>query len=379
MATRKLAEITSLSAIIENFDSGVRGIKVAIDLTHDPDKGAAGWVTALELGPSTSRPGKQALWAEVDWSPRGVELIKLETFKYISSEFGDDTNAETKKITEDVLRAATMTNRPFVKGMAAVELNEDGNPPAKIEILREGDFLHPKYGNFVIKADEGKDSLVQRVTSAVLSVLGKETPSTLPKALDERTNETEEVEKMDNIRAYLVERGVELAEDADVLAALKTHIDSLETKTPVVVLDEKAAAEAVKLAEANVKSLAEAKVENIRLAEENKTLGGRVTSLEESGRITARDAFLAQQIREGKMRPADLVKFQELHDVAPESVVKLLTEGAVVVDLTNENGSDSDDTPATEDQKELKEAKATAAKDGITLEEAYIKNITGGE
>jgi len=379
MSDKMLAEITRLGSIVTNFDEGVRGVGIAIDITHDPDKGAAGWIKKLEISASSSKPGKQALWAEVDWTPMGEELIKLETFKYISSEFGSDTNGETKKITENVLRAATLTNRPFVKGLLAVELDEKGNPPTKIEILREGDFYHQVYGNFTIKADESKGSLVQRVTSAVLSVLGKETPSTLPKVLDEQTNETEEVEEMNEIRAYLAEKGVQLDEGADVLAALKTHIDSLETKIPVVVLDEEAAAEAVKLAEANVKSLAEAKVENIRLAEENKSLGGRVTSLEESGRIVARDAFLAQQIREGKMRPADLVKFQELYDVAPDSIEKLLTEGAVVVDLTKENGSDSDDTPANEDQKELKEAKATAAKDGITLEEAYIKNITSGE
>jgi len=375
MSAKELAEVTRLGNIITNFDEGVRGVDVAIDITHEPNKGAAGWIKSLETGESTSVPGKKALWATIEWTPGGIELIESATFKYISAEFGDDTNAETKKITEDVLRAATMTNRPFVKGMAAVELDEDGNPPLRIEILREGDFAHPKYGEFIIKAEEGKDSSVQRFISAVLSVLGKETPPNLPKALGEQP--LNEVENMDDIRALLTERGIELAEDADVMEALKAHLVSLDTPSDPKVLEEANAA--VKLAEDNVKALEEAETANAKLLEENATLDGRLKMLEETGRVTKRDSFLAGAIRAGKLRPADLKKLEELYDGAPEQVEALLNDGPIVVDLGPEDGSDSDDSPKDEDDADLKAAKALSEKKSITLEEAYAEVIALGE
>jgi len=373
---KELAEITKLSNMISHFNEGVRGIKVAIDLVHEPEKGAAGWIEGLEAGASTSKPGKQALWAEVDWTPRGIELIKLGAFKYISSEFGDDTDPESQKVTKDVLRAATMTNRPFVKGMAAIELDENGKAPAKIEILREGDYFHPIYGDFIIKADEGKGSLVQRIAQALAPLFGQEeTASILPKALDE-TKGNKEVENMDDIRALLLERGIELAEDVDVMEALKAHLATLDAPPePVKELDEAAAVEAVKLAEANVKALDEAKAKSKRLEEENATLDGRVKALEESSRISKRDEFLAARIRDGKLRPADLKKLEELYDKAPDQVESLLNDGPVVVDLGPEAGSDSNDVPKDEDDADLKAAQALAAKDNIELQDAYAKVI----
>ena len=376
MSAKELAETTKLSNIITHFDEGVRGIKVAIDLVHEPDKGAAGWITSLEAEESTSKPGKQALWATVEWASRGIELIEASAFKYISAEFGDDTDAESKKVTKDVLRAATMTNRPFVKGMAAVELDENGKPPERIEILRVGDYYHPRYGDFVIKADEGKGSLVQRVTDAVLSVLGRETPSTLPKELGEQT--PQEVEDMDDIRALLIERGIELEEGADVMAALKGHLATLDTPDDPKLLEEANAA--VKLAEDNVKKLEAAEAANLVLLAEKETVDGRVKALEESSRIAHRDEFLAGAIRKGKMRPADLKKFEELHDSEAEQIEALLNDGPVVVDIVDpEGGTDSISTPDDEDDADLQAAKALAEKEGISLDEAYGRTITTSE
>jgi len=380
MSTKKLAEITRLSSIVSHFDQGVRGIGVAIDLTHDPDRGAAGWIKSLEIDGSSSKPGKKALWAKVDWTEMGKEIIKLQTFKYISAEFGRDIDGETKTVTDDVLIAATLTNRPFVKGMLAVELDENGNPPTSIEILREGDFFHQTFGDFTIKAEETQ-SFISKIVSAVLNTMGREIPEAGTDGIlaaeegvkNEETQKLREVEKMDQIRELLVELGVNLEEDADVMEVLKDHINTLSSSIheSEIKLDE--------VGKGEIKALTEAKAKTKKLEEEKEALSLRVIALEEVNRTADREAFLGQMIREGKLRPADKVKFEELYDVAPNQVRALLGEGEVVVDLGDEAGSDSDDSPDGEDDADLRAAKALAAKDGISLEEAYAKVIVLGE
>ena len=272
--------------------------------------------------------------------------------------------------------AATMTNRPFVKGMAPIELDEDGNPPAWIEILREGDYFHPQYGELSIRADEGKGSLAERIGSAMLAVLKRESQSTLPMQLGEQN--TEEVEEMDEaLRALLTEHGIELAEGADPVETLKSHLATL--KAGNVELDEAAANEAVKLAEANAKALEEANAENARLLAEAATNSGRIKALEEASRIEKRNAFLSEKVREGKLRPADVAKFEELYDVAADKVESLLNGGPTVVDLGNEEGTDSIDTPDNEDDADYKAAVALSEKKGITLGEAYEQVITSAK
>jgi len=389
-----LAEVTRLSEIVKNFNDGVRGVKVAIDIAHEPDRGAVAWIEGLELGPSSTQPGKQALWAMVKWNKTGINLIANEVYKYISSEFGDDVNGENGKVTKNVLIAATLTNRPFVKGMTAVELDEDGNPPSRIEILREGDYFHPSYGKMVIKAEETQ-SLVHKIVSAVLNAMGKETlgaetVSAMETDEGNEANKLSEVEEMDQIRELLVELGVKLEEDTDVMEALKAHIATLSTaaeesekkleeagEEDSKVLEEKlATAKKLEEEQAKAKKLEE---EKKALEDEKETLADRVVKLEEVNRLAERDRFLSQMIRDGKLRPADKTKFEDLYDKAPDEVKNLLSEGEVVVDLGNEIGSDSDNSADDEDDADLKAAKTLAAKDGIGLAEAYTKVIALGK
>ena len=385
-----LAEVTSLGEIIKHFDEGVRGIGVAIDIVHDHGRGAAGWIEGLELGPSSTKIGRQSLWATVKWNEMGTGLIKGETYKYISPEFGKHRDDETGSITENVLTSATLTNRPHIKGMAAVELDENGKPPLKIEILREGDYLHPIYGEFTIKAEEGQ-SLIDRIVSAVRSAMGKETPGAGTVGniqadegtKNKNTKQLSEVEEMDQIRELLVELGVKLEEDADVTEALKAYIATLSTaaEESAKKLEEAGKEDSKALEEKLVeaKKLEEEQAKTKKLEEEKETLSGRVVALEEVNRLSERDSFLKQMIRDGKLRPADVAKFEEIYDKAPDQVKSLLSDGEVVVDLGPEVGTDLGDTPKDEDDADLKAAKTLAAKEDITLEEAYVKVIALGE
>lgn len=143
----KLAETVSLRRIVENFERRVRGVDVPVDLEHDPTTGAAGWVRALKIAPSSANPQRQALWARVEWTPLGRELVGSGQYRYISAEFGTYRDPETGQEYQDVLYAITLTNRPFVKGLRPVSLEDEW-----IEVLREGDYMHDLYGDFSVRA-----------------------------------------------------------------------------------------------------------------------------------------------------------------------------------------------------------------------------------
>jgi len=162
------------------------------------------------------------------------------------------------------------------------------------------------------------------------------------------------------------------------MAALKGHLATLDTPDDPKLLEEANAA--VKLAEDNVKKLEAAEAANLVLLAEKETVDGRVKALEESSRIAHRDEFLAGAIRKGKMRPADLKRLEELHDVAPDKTEAMLNDGPVVVDIIEpEGGTDSINTPDDEDDADLQAAKALSEKENISVDEAYGRIITTSE
>lgn len=127
-------EITKqlLAEMKTNFESKVRGIDLAVDYKHDNQDIAAGWIKNLELA-------DDALYANVDWTPKGKQVIADKEFRYISPEFSFDyqDNESLKKHGATLLGAA-LTNRPVIKKMEPViELSEVKPEPKKGEIKME--------------------------------------------------------------------------------------------------------------------------------------------------------------------------------------------------------------------------------------------------
>jgi len=131
----------------KHHEENVRGIDIAIDTEHKEDKGAVGWIKKLEIRPS-------GLWALVDWTKKGLGLIKDKVYRYVSAEFSPKyEDPETKKITPNVLIAVTLTNRPFIKRMAPILLSEVF-PGFKERIISEwksqqvsNNLVSPDYSN----------------------------------------------------------------------------------------------------------------------------------------------------------------------------------------------------------------------------------------
>jgi hypothetical protein len=117
-------EITSatLAEMKKNFDAKIRGIDLAFDYFHDSDKVASGWPTQLAL-----EEGGKELWADVDWTPTASKMLAEREVRYFSPDFAFRwKDPETGATYNNVLFGGGLTNRPFVKDMAAIVADEKG-------------------------------------------------------------------------------------------------------------------------------------------------------------------------------------------------------------------------------------------------------------
>lgn len=100
------------------------GDRIPIDYDHEGAEGgstvAAGWFTGEAEVDDTDRG--PVLRAQVEWTPQGLEDVQTKRFRFISPEFDfSDRDAKTGLMTKAKdLIAATLTNRPFFKELAAV-------------------------------------------------------------------------------------------------------------------------------------------------------------------------------------------------------------------------------------------------------------------
>jgi hypothetical protein len=108
-----------LDDFVENFYSNAYGTELQVNLGHNREGEAAGWIKEVykENG---------SLKAKVEWTPLGVEKIKSKQFRYTSSELElRRQHFETGKTVNNVLIGVGLTNIPAVKGMQALTLSEE--------------------------------------------------------------------------------------------------------------------------------------------------------------------------------------------------------------------------------------------------------------
>jgi hypothetical protein len=110
-----------LKRFADSVKNKVRGIALDIDYDHkaDPTKGneAAGWVEDAKVEGDT-------LYLLVDWTKSAVDKIKEKAYRYFSPEFQDEWTDSSGMVHRDVLFGGGITNRPFLKDLLPVNLNE---------------------------------------------------------------------------------------------------------------------------------------------------------------------------------------------------------------------------------------------------------------
>ncbi len=113
--------IIDLEDFVRNFRENVRGVKLCVDVNHEGEHRAIGWFTDVY------RDG-EALFAVIDWTDEGVELITSKQYRYFSPElYFSFRDEETSQEIKNVLIGGGITNRPFFKGMQALQMSEPEN------------------------------------------------------------------------------------------------------------------------------------------------------------------------------------------------------------------------------------------------------------
>ena len=108
----------------ENFYNKVRGIDLSIDYTHDNEDGenpAACWIQSLSVEETDKG---MALFASVEFTPKGRKLISEKEYKYASADFAINYMTDKGECVPYVLCGGTLTNRPFIKEMNPIKLSE---------------------------------------------------------------------------------------------------------------------------------------------------------------------------------------------------------------------------------------------------------------
>jgi hypothetical protein len=118
-----------LDRMVKNFRSNVRGQEIAVDFEHGADRSkgyqAAGWYRDFDIRPSTSDPGKPALFALVDFTDEAKQEIEAKKWKYFSLEWDDLWEDSDGQEHRDVVIGGGITNRPIAKKTLPINFSEN--------------------------------------------------------------------------------------------------------------------------------------------------------------------------------------------------------------------------------------------------------------
>ena len=108
-----------LARFADSINKRVTGIQPDIDYDHKAKTDvAAGWVQQAEVRDN-------GLWILVEWTKKAYQAIKDKEYKYFSPEFVDSwVHPKSGAKFIDVMRGGALTNRPFLKDIAQLQLSE---------------------------------------------------------------------------------------------------------------------------------------------------------------------------------------------------------------------------------------------------------------
>lgn len=109
----------TLSDVKKNFDEQARGIDLAVDENHESNHKALGWFREL------TKKGKDSLFATIELTKKGAELLSEGAYKYFSPEIVfNKQDEESWKSIKNLLIGGAFTNRPFFKAMQPLLASE---------------------------------------------------------------------------------------------------------------------------------------------------------------------------------------------------------------------------------------------------------------
>jgi len=327
--------------MIKNFYNNVRGVDLAVDQAHKPDDGAAGWFKELRKEDTGIAV---RLMAKIEWTPTGKELIKSKIFRYFSPEFTFNyKDAETGNQIKNVLFGGALTNRPFIKGMAPVLLDEataEEITNQEIALMENRIFTSGKSGNepdnYNHKTEGGNDLMELKEIRELLQLSEDATEQEVVTALADSYGELKDVV------SGLYEK-LELSEEAGADEALQA-IEGLNEK--------------VKAKE-----------------DESQTLSERIATLEAQTKESNWEQLKTKAMSEGKLTAKQAEKFKPMYFKDPEGTKGIIEALSPVIDLS-EHGSNQQ----SESSIELYESKIKEKmKDAEGLQYAEAARMVASE
>lgn len=113
-----------LKEVKKNFDDNVRGVQIAVDENHEDNHAALAWHEELFF----EEGNEDALFARATLTQAGADKSNDGAYKYYSPEIAFQwTNEETGTTYSNLLIGGAFTNRPFFKGMKALQASESAS------------------------------------------------------------------------------------------------------------------------------------------------------------------------------------------------------------------------------------------------------------
>lgn len=230
-------EITkqTLIEMKENFDNKVRGVDIAFDYFHNSDQEAAGWPTELYL-----TENGEALWAKVDWTPIAHQKLSDREIRYFSPDFAFEwKDPESGKVYKNVLFGGGLTNRPFVKDMAAIVAHEEREKmelkelqEKVVKLAEDGEDLKKAHADLLAKHEE-----LKKAHSDLQKKMAEDGEEGDDSAEEEGEGDKEETDEMKSLKAELADAKKKLMEYAEAkkLAEKETAFNLLLSEGKVCV------------------------------------------------------------------------------------------------------------------------------------------------
>lgn len=216
-----------LLSMIKNFEADVYGQQLAIDISHRPSEGAAGFIRELQLQDGRFR-------GRIEWTPKGVRAVRDDGYRYFSLDFSEDyEDPETREQHGPTLFGAALTTRPRVKRLDPVDperlqLSLDGedttatvlSPHLAIQLSAEIADVKDKFKKLYAKAIAGLKSLSEEARGVFLSQFQV--------ALEGITDEAQAQILLDSFTKVAESTDKQLAESGGATGSIKLDFSGLQ-------------------------------------------------------------------------------------------------------------------------------------------------------
>lgn len=216
-----------LTQAVANFNRWkAMGQEIPVDYDHAFNEGreapAAGWYDSL------IKKG-QSLWATVRWTSKARDEIASEQYRFFSPEFVKQFKSETGNEEGFTILAGALTNRPFLRGMTPVALNQEVEREIVVYVaqaLEAFDAERKKKTSHDTSADVSKETDKDtKVETFKVEIEGKETELNAEEivALHAKAAKVDEAEKAAKDKA------AEAAASKGQVETLSNRVETLES------------------------------------------------------------------------------------------------------------------------------------------------------